>query len=117
MVARTMAKVFDAKKIVTQPIAVENKPGGGQVTGTVTFAVKLLPPAVQVFEAFTASAVKLNPNRKSMPFWLNLVCQLKPVRASGPPRSASSVPQPLVAEAIVKAVKQVRRLRALVLVI
>lgn len=38
MVARTMAKVFDAKKIVTQPIAVENKPGGGQVTGTVAFA-------------------------------------------------------------------------------
>jgi putative tricarboxylic transport membrane protein len=40
MVARTMAKVFDAKKIVTQPIAVENKPGGGQVTGTVTFATQ-----------------------------------------------------------------------------
>lgn len=40
MVARTMAKVFDAKKIVTQPITVENKPGGGQVTGTVEFATK-----------------------------------------------------------------------------
>ncbi len=40
MVARTMSKVFDAKKIVTQPIAVENKPGGGQVTGTVTFATQ-----------------------------------------------------------------------------
>lgn len=38
MVARTMAKTFDAKKIVTQPISVENKPGGGQVTGTVSFA-------------------------------------------------------------------------------
>jgi putative tricarboxylic transport membrane protein len=38
MVARTMAKTFDAKKIVTQPITVENKPGGGQVTGTVYFA-------------------------------------------------------------------------------
>ena len=38
MVARTMAKIFDAKKILTQPIAVENKPGGGQVTGTVYFA-------------------------------------------------------------------------------
>ena len=38
MVARTMAKIFDAKKIVTQPISVENKPGGGQVTGTVAFA-------------------------------------------------------------------------------
>ena len=38
MVARTMAKIFDAKKIVTQPITVENKPGGGQVTGIVAFA-------------------------------------------------------------------------------
>jgi putative tricarboxylic transport membrane protein len=38
MVARTMAKIFDQKKIVTQPIMVENKPGGGQVTGTVSFA-------------------------------------------------------------------------------
>lgn len=40
MVARTMSKIFDAKKIVTQPIAVENKPGGGQVTGIVYFANK-----------------------------------------------------------------------------
>ena len=40
MVARTMAKVFDAKKILTQPITVENKPGGGQVTGTVSFATQ-----------------------------------------------------------------------------
>lgn len=40
MVARTMAKIFDAKKIVTQPITVENKPGGGQVTGTVAFATQ-----------------------------------------------------------------------------
>jgi putative tricarboxylic transport membrane protein len=40
MVARTMAKIFDAKKIVNQPIMVENKPGGGQVTGTVYFATK-----------------------------------------------------------------------------
>jgi putative tricarboxylic transport membrane protein len=40
MVARTMSKIFDAKKIVTQPIAVENKPGGGQVTGIVYFATK-----------------------------------------------------------------------------
>ena len=40
MVARTMAKIFDAKKIVTQPITVENKPGGGQVTGTVFFATQ-----------------------------------------------------------------------------
>ena len=38
MVARTMAKIMDHKKIVTQPIMVENKPGGGQVTGTVAFA-------------------------------------------------------------------------------
>lgn len=38
MVARTMAKIFDAKKLVPQSIAVENKPGGGQVTGTVAFA-------------------------------------------------------------------------------
>ena len=40
MVARTMAKLFDARKIVTQPITVENKPGGGQVTGTVSFATQ-----------------------------------------------------------------------------
>lgn len=40
MVARTMAKIFDNKKIVTQPIMVENKPGGGQVTGTVSFATQ-----------------------------------------------------------------------------
>ncbi len=40
MVARTMAKIFDNKKIVTQPIMVENKPGGGQVTGTVAFATQ-----------------------------------------------------------------------------
>ncbi len=40
MVARTMAKVMDARKLVTQPITVENKPGGGQVTGTVEFATK-----------------------------------------------------------------------------
>ena len=38
MVARTMAKLFDQTKIITQPIIVENKPGGGQVTGTVSFA-------------------------------------------------------------------------------
>jgi putative tricarboxylic transport membrane protein len=40
MVARTMAKVFDHQKIITQPISVENKPGGGQVTGTVDFATR-----------------------------------------------------------------------------
>lgn len=40
MVARTMSKIFDQKKIVTQPIMVENKPGGGQVTGTVAFATQ-----------------------------------------------------------------------------
>ncbi|MBC8014167.1 MAG: tripartite tricarboxylate transporter substrate binding protein [Sporomusaceae bacterium] len=40
MVARTMAKIFDAKKIVTQPMMVENKPGGGQVTATVAFATQ-----------------------------------------------------------------------------
>jgi putative tricarboxylic transport membrane protein len=40
MVARTMAKIFDQKKIVTQPLLVENKPGGGQVTGTVAFATQ-----------------------------------------------------------------------------
>lgn len=40
MVARTMAKIFDQKKIITQPIMVENKPGGGQVTGTVSFATQ-----------------------------------------------------------------------------
>ena len=40
MVARTMAKLFDAKKIVTQPMMVENKPGGGQVTATVAFATQ-----------------------------------------------------------------------------
>ncbi len=40
MVARTVAKIFDQKKIVTQPIIVENKPGGGQVTGTVSFATQ-----------------------------------------------------------------------------
>ena len=40
MVARTMAKVFDHAKIVNQPITVENKPGGGQVTGTVDFATR-----------------------------------------------------------------------------
>lgn len=40
MVARTMAKLFEQKKIVTQPITVENKPGGGQVTGTVSFATQ-----------------------------------------------------------------------------
>lgn len=38
MVARTIGKIWDNKKIVTQPIMVENKPGGGQVTGTVAFA-------------------------------------------------------------------------------
>ena len=37
MVARTVAKIFDNKKIVTQAMMVENKPGGGQVTGTVAF--------------------------------------------------------------------------------
>ena len=60
MVARTMAKIFDAKKIVTQSIAVENKPGGGQVTGTVAFA--------------TADAK--NPNKlmiASTPFILNFI--------------------------------------------
>jgi putative tricarboxylic transport membrane protein len=40
MVARTMAKVFDHNKIITQAITVENKPGGGQVTGTVDFATR-----------------------------------------------------------------------------
>ena len=40
MVARTMAKVFDHNKIITQAIQVENKPGGGQVTGTVDFATR-----------------------------------------------------------------------------
>lgn len=40
MLARTMAKVFDTKKIVTQPMMVENKPGGGQVTATVAYATQ-----------------------------------------------------------------------------
>lgn len=40
MVARTMAKILDGKKLVGQPISVENKPGGGQVTGTVAFATQ-----------------------------------------------------------------------------
>ena len=40
MVARTMAKLFAQTKIVSQAISVENKPGGGQVTGTVSFATQ-----------------------------------------------------------------------------
>jgi putative tricarboxylic transport membrane protein len=40
MVARTMAKVFDRNKIIDQAIQVENKPGGGQVTGTVDFVAR-----------------------------------------------------------------------------
>jgi putative tricarboxylic transport membrane protein len=38
--ARTIAKQLEQKKFVTQPIVVENKPGGGQVTGTVQFATQ-----------------------------------------------------------------------------
>ena len=38
MVARTVTKLLDQKKMVTQSMMVENKPGGGQVTGTVAFA-------------------------------------------------------------------------------
>lgn len=40
MVARTMAKELTNGKLITQPISVENKPGGGQVTGTVEFTTK-----------------------------------------------------------------------------
>lgn len=40
MASRTMAKILNAQKLVTQAISVENKPGGGQVTGTVEFANK-----------------------------------------------------------------------------
>ncbi|NLI92606.1 MAG: tripartite tricarboxylate transporter substrate binding protein [Peptococcaceae bacterium] len=40
LLARTTAKLLDQSKLVTQPIMVENKPGGGQVTGTVAFATK-----------------------------------------------------------------------------
>lgn len=38
MVARSMVKILDNKKLITQSMMVENKPGGGQVTGTVAFA-------------------------------------------------------------------------------
>ncbi|MEG1850205.1 MAG: tripartite tricarboxylate transporter substrate-binding protein, partial [Oscillospiraceae bacterium] len=40
MASRTVAKIFANESIVTQAISVENKPGGGQVTGTVEFATK-----------------------------------------------------------------------------
>ena len=40
MAARSLAKVADQQKLVSQPIMVENKPGGGQVVGTVEFANK-----------------------------------------------------------------------------
>ncbi len=40
MASRTMAKILNNNKIITQAITVENKPGGGQVTGTVEFANK-----------------------------------------------------------------------------
>jgi putative tricarboxylic transport membrane protein len=38
--ARTIAKQLEQKKLVSQPMTVENKPGGGQVTGTVQFATQ-----------------------------------------------------------------------------
>jgi putative tricarboxylic transport membrane protein len=38
--ARTIAKQLEQKKLVAQPMTVENKPGGGQVTGTVQFATQ-----------------------------------------------------------------------------
>ena len=40
MASRTMGKILNSSKLVEQPISVENKPGGGQVTGTVEFATK-----------------------------------------------------------------------------
>ncbi len=40
MAARNLAKVADREKLVPKPITVENKPGGGQVVGTVEFANK-----------------------------------------------------------------------------
>lgn len=40
MAARALAKVADKTKLVSQSITVENKPGGGQVVGTVEFANK-----------------------------------------------------------------------------
>lgn len=40
MLARTVSKIFDSKKLITQPMMVENKPGGGQVTATVAFATQ-----------------------------------------------------------------------------
>lgn len=40
MASRTVAKIFNNDGIYTAAISVENKPGGGQVTGTVEFATK-----------------------------------------------------------------------------
>ncbi len=40
MAARMIAKVGDKTKLISQPIQVENKPGGGQVTGTAEFVTK-----------------------------------------------------------------------------
>ncbi|WP_248930745.1 tripartite tricarboxylate transporter substrate binding protein [Paenibacillus hamazuiensis] len=40
VMARTMAKVLPAAKLVEQTMTVENKPGGGQITGTTEFAMK-----------------------------------------------------------------------------
>lgn len=40
MAARMVAKVGDKTKLISQPVQVENKPGGGQVTGIVEFATK-----------------------------------------------------------------------------
>jgi putative tricarboxylic transport membrane protein len=38
--ARIVAKLAAEQELVDQPITVENKPGGGQVTGTTEFALQ-----------------------------------------------------------------------------
>lgn len=40
MASRSITKILNSTKMVTQAMSVENKPGGGQVTGTVEFANK-----------------------------------------------------------------------------
>ena len=78
--ARTIAKIANSEGLIDQGISVENKPGGGQVTGTVEFASKYAKDdhaLLLVSTPFILNYIKADGNSPIGPDDVYPICELQ----------------------------------------
>lgn len=78
--ARTIAKLANSENLIDQGISVENKPGGGQVTGTVEFAGKYSKDdhaLLLVSTPFILNYIKADGNSPIGPDDVYPICELQ----------------------------------------